>query len=440
MWCASAIIDWIETTGSPVTPTRPIRKRALVEIDPNIDRPRGAKRRRTDTAAAETAMAMTNDYTDMDKTPRRGHRLVLTAPLTPGISGSQTISSRSESEYATSSTAKRKRTGSPTKRLYERQFASYPVSDRSFTGLQHCSLAIRDLVIASRDCAKGRKILSERYSEWKQALATGMDEDDEAMFARGAAEQERDLVGDVPSLKWTSRQVERAEHANSTGASESAWNNEVHSNLLEAAIAHSPFVDRVTWHDITTARIHPKDLVPEFALGGLVDSKSVDFCIALKLDTSIQQLLYARGIDGLNHTDYTGIKWEPIVVSIETKKAMSGSADATLQLSTWTTAHIKFLRRLLCEAGNATVTILPLPLLMVVGHEWRFYWIEDHMTSGTLWQGEIIGKTDSALGIYQIMKALQYLAYWANQTYLPWFEKHILVPILHMGNPESMAD
>lgn len=124
----------------------------------------------------------------------------------------------------------------------------------------------------------------------------------------------------------------------------------------------------------TTAAIIP-DLVPEKDDFQRADSKKVDFCIALELHNYEEpgQRLYQMGVHHLNQTDYGTVRYKPIVISIETKLTGEGGTTALVQLSTWATAQIKYLRQALHWSGNAShdpadFEMLPLPLILTQGH------------------------------------------------------------------------
>ena len=163
------------------------------------------------------------------------------------------------------------------------------------------------------------------------------------------------------------------------------------------------------------------------------DSKKVDFCIALDLHhyDRLGQQLYQGGIRHLNQTDYGPVRYNPIALSIETKLTGEGGVTALVQLSTWASAQVMQLRKLLCWAGSdANPTIPPLPLLTIQGYTWSMYYLEDDQERGgaTLWNCGQFGSTETLLGAYQVAAALQTLMYWAAKVYQPWFEENILRP------------
>ena len=79
----------------------------------------------------------------------------------------------------------------------------------------------------------------------------------------------------------------------------------------------------------TTAAIEPQELVPELTQRERVQSKKADFAISLELGEDTERRLAQAGIQ-LNQTTYEGVRYNPIVVSIETKLPGEGGSDAKL--------------------------------------------------------------------------------------------------------------
>ncbi|KAF2206319.1 hypothetical protein CERZMDRAFT_53344, partial [Cercospora zeae-maydis SCOH1-5] len=127
---------------------------------------------------------------------------------------------------------------------------------------------------------------------------------------------------------------------------------------------------------------------------------------------------------------YNPIRYRPIAVSIETKVAHAGTAEATLQLTTWVKAQIRHLRDMSHRSGRIVNCIIPLPLILVAGHEWTFYYLQDTGTEAILWGGILLGKIDTICGIYQVLAAMQRLVHWAHITYRAWHQENIMQPLL----------
>jgi hypothetical protein len=43
-----------------------------------------------------------------------------------------------------------------------------------------------------------------------------------------------------------------------------------------------------------------------------------------------------------------------------------------------------------------------------------------------LWERILFGSTQSALGVYQIVAALQVIGAWCEEVYRPWFKTHVV--------------
>jgi hypothetical protein len=111
------------------------------------------------------------------------------------------------------------------------------------------------------------------------------------------------------------------------------------------------------------------------------DPKIVDFLIALKPSSAIadqvRHLLRAvpeEELRTINQTSHT--RYEPAVISIETKRGHYDEDDAKFKLAMWTAAWQNQIGRF---TKGATCT--PLPGFIVFGHVWNLYWLVDLGTS-----------------------------------------------------------
>jgi hypothetical protein len=299
---------------------------------------------------------------------------------------------------------------------------------------------LRELVKALKRLGNERGILYEGHGVSLSQLKRGFDsDDDEAIFARGDAVNARTALGKAPTLEWIERIQTKAERNSKNGASESAWNNDVHGPLLEEALYYSCHRDALLAATITTARIHPSALIgaslpkADSAIGH-VNSKRVDFCIALKMNKATETAAM-RSAASLNHTDYNAVRCNPIAISIETKCFGADDPEAILQLTTWGCAQVTFLRQFYRYDDISVTPLPPLPMILIAGHSWTlcFLHVADPEASeggAILWTGLEIGNTRSALGIYCIIACLQYLYDWVEKVYRPWFESQISDPLV----------
>jgi hypothetical protein len=220
---------------------------------------------------------------------------------------------------------------------------------------------------------------------------------------------------------------------------ESAWNSEVHSSMLRIALEDQDACE-VWYKDLTSARISQRDLLPNIA-GFNARSKMVDYGIVIQppekstLEASIERLCRERQLDSVNQTDPNHVRFMPIAISIETKRAAIEEDQALLQLNTWVSAHFAMLARLVgSHAPNekaraeakAKATMPALPLVIIQGHDWKFMIAEKDGNQITIYGEETIGSTKKILGIYQILANLRRLAQWVNNDYRPWWTREIL--------------
>ncbi|KAK4552405.1 hypothetical protein LTR86_010419 [Recurvomyces mirabilis] len=406
-------------------------------MDPNATTPRKARRREM---KGESAVIEDHDNGE-EPTPRQ-HPLSAMPLMSPtsihrplvSSSPSRTSTSSHSASIASKESRKRKRSISPSKqRLELNQYAEYALRQRAWGRVDELPEEMRDLATSMQLISKGRRVLSSKHVEWEQEVGSGITEEDQLIFAKQGVREE---TGDVPDLSSVRRVLRRAERNAQCNCSESAWNSGVHDFLLDMAQRDSRYSDSVRWENITTARIYPSSLLETKSTQGSssherAESKRVDFCIALNMDSSLGKQLSSKGVLQLNHTDYGGTRYNPISVSIETKAGVEAGADATLQLTTWVAAQNVFLRRVLQKLGSPNVTIPPLPLVMIQGHQWNFYYAQMKTDSTTLWYGgDAFGNTSTLLGIYRIVAGLQRLMQWAETVYKPWFTENITGPLL----------
>lgn len=196
--------------------------------------------------------------------------------------------------------------------------------------------------------------------------------------------------------------------------------------------------------------------------------KQVDFCVYLEpevlgeagLIDDVRNLLPEQS---LNHTAALPVRHRPIAFSIETKKTGEGAEAARLQIGVWLAAQWRFLevlaglshgedRVVLNTSPTSAVDTLPLflPGIVIQGHDWNLYIATQEngnivsaqflLTSPrlgvsanatqVLWSKIILGSTNSAIGICQIVSVLHFLRKWAVEEYWPWFKNLIRRPLL----------
>ncbi|KAK4500962.1 hypothetical protein PRZ48_006768 [Zasmidium cellare] len=121
----------------------------------------------------------------------------------------------------------------------------------------------------------------------------------------------------------------------------------------------------------TTAKVHPKSLLPSWRSGAGLRSKLVDFAITLKPDPLLKhsypnlEPLEEGLARSFNSTCLNTVLQEPIAISIEPKTEDGHNNEAIMQLFTWSIAHLERLRILMQESGLEDAVLPALPLLSV---------------------------------------------------------------------------
>ncbi|KAI0410651.1 hypothetical protein F5X98DRAFT_87593 [Xylaria grammica] len=273
---------------------------------------------------------------------------------------------------------------------------------------------------------------------------------------------------------------------------EQAWNNFVHTPLLE--LAFGPEIDRLSTEqaqDTIAVRLEPvmaagiaRDSVPRLNprlySGGsdassvlawsvpdsstehsadnvpLVsersESKKVDYVLVLDLDETVplqstlsdlaQQIsIYGDGSAHVNQTSYPPVCNNPIAVSIETK-TVSSPRDPVLQLAIWAAAWHKRMADLrswmLMMQGSITdlsqarhPKLVSLPLIAVTGHDWDVYFACDEGQSIILRGPVPLGSTKSTLQIFALLASLRAVKKWTVDTFYTGLEAWFLSEQVH---------
>lgn len=129
----------------------------------------------------------------------------------------------------------------------------------------------------------------------------------------------------------------------------------------------------------------------------------------------------------VNHSWHAPLRTGPISVNIVTKLTGEGWDTAVVQLGTWVAAHFTKLEHLIHDFDGDADQMPFLPLIIVQGHDWYFLAASRGKYGQTnIWLNEGIGSTSNALGVYQIITTIQYLARWTETVYRPWFYTNAL--------------
>ncbi|KAJ4307436.1 hypothetical protein N0V84_012740 [Fusarium piperis] len=304
------------------------------------------------------------DDQDNDKTPSassQSHSLgALSLPARPLLRQTPSLSSTSSTRSSNA------RSTSPVKRstlqLLKKPVHYVPIADDPTTQLSEDILSTYDRII---DISNHENFLPRAVEEELRATHRGVRE---RWF----------FEDDDPSSNYLHelavlREIEQvAEACRAQGASEAAWNVDVHGPLLKLALAPFQSLSR----DILTHARISKLFVPEMKASSHYDftrSKMIDWGIRVRPPPSTLSRIQAL-VDELpdsqssvNQTVYGPVRYEPIAISIESKIAIGTLEEARLQLGVWVAAGHRRMRALLPANQEPIIT---LPLILIMEHEW----------------------------------------------------------------------
>jgi hypothetical protein len=229
---------------------------------------------------------------------------------------------------------------------------------------------------------------------------------------------------------------------------EVSWNIQVHQPLLQHALARHATVQ--VEPSLTARILSPFSAATSGRGGGnVIENKMIDFCLTLwlndgkpyrlldegnakagpddlKLISAIADKVWSQPSDAqsVNQTGYPPLQFAPIACNIETKTS-SVQQDGELQLSVWTAAWYQRMNMLVPDR-IAQHGIITLPLLYIIGHDWKL--------SFACWRGNRIeimgplalGDTTTLLGTYTIIAVLRKIGDWITTVYRDWTEKMFL--------------
>ncbi|KAF5027013.1 hypothetical protein F66182_888 [Fusarium sp. NRRL 66182] len=212
---------------------------------------------------------------------------------------------------------------------------------------------------------------------------------------------------------------------------ESAWNNDVHSRVLDWVFRNgSASNGLLDYRCCFNAAILP-EYQPESS-----PTKMVDYCVCFQPEDSspeyarIEQLCrQGRPGQSINHTDWGDLVSYPIGISIETKGPGISYDTALVQVATWHAAQWRsiFHNRERHSVTESSRRIPFLPGIIVVKHDWYFVATDrDGMGKARTFEKKTLGSTESLLGIYKLVMALQKLARWLVDEFWPAFQADVL--------------
>lgn len=158
-------------------------------------------------------------------------------------------------------------------------------------------------------------------------------------------------------------------------------------------------------------------------------SVRVDYVLALDIPEDaplcrVIRKLVSYDLRSVNQTTYLPLRHSPIAMSIETKTDTS-ARDPILQLCIWTAAwyqRMYDLREDLIGAGPKP-PLVSVPVVQIVGHTWQAYFICDRGSYFELLGPVEIGSTQDVLSLYGLLNALKAIKEWIMGPYVAGLEE-----------------
>ncbi|KAF5017127.1 hypothetical protein F66182_10985, partial [Fusarium sp. NRRL 66182] len=307
-----------------------------------------------------------NQFHD-DLTPRLLQRFTLPQHSDPeagpdvdsralSIASSSYLSSR-----ASSKASKISRNSSPTKQLRNAELRQTRFARASFEyNEQPASLEL---------LTQKLRVVEEGYAILPTGLQDALASDRVRPWMFGDKAQFQ--ASDLPNPQNVRKIHRLARRCFKENLSESSWNNDVHSQVLEWVMRDSPGSDEILdYRCCLTAQIIPSYRPAD------APSKMVDFCICIQPDASspqhdtIQSLCVNRPAMSINHTDWGDLTKYPIAISIETKGPEQSYDTALLQVATWHSSQWRSLRWGRHDCSIEKIEFLP--GIIVIKHDWYF--------------------------------------------------------------------
>lgn len=201
---------------------------------------------------------------------------------------------------------------------------------------------------------------------------------------------------------------------------EPAWNDLVHSRVLEEALDS---FDIVGFRNVTPCRTLKKFHDEDPALR---DNK-VDYGIFLQPDpgdglADLLANLRGESVD-ITHFPLSDLSPTPLAISIETKTLLANPIEGSVQLANWVRAHFRQLSKLLERRGHdpANFSLPVLPIIYVCGSTWRVDFAQRHDRKTMIYEGFVVGDTQTVFGCYQVCAAIRRLATWVQTDFRAWW-------------------
>ncbi|KAF4964222.1 hypothetical protein FSARC_7856 [Fusarium sarcochroum] len=371
-----------------------------------------------------------NTNLDNEQTPRAETTSTSRRP----ISNAPSLSSQSDAYSRDSKRSKRSQSPSKLFPLYGPEGRRLVRDSLSMTAPAHSlSPTLRMLIGDINDVAGRHGIMPQRIKtalEQRLQVTNPFDRLYEYMFFDDGITSGNDTIWEdctsAPELvRRALRIADRSNECSRMLSDESAWNNLVHSPLLDILVydmQDGPGQQMLDFMPCTTTSI-------ESAYHRFPDAASrVDYVVRFlpDHDPSTERSLdqSASGVAPcLNWTSDRLLQQYPLAFSIETKRYGGNTAKGEQQMGIWHAAQWEFLSS---RAGPESINGLDfLPGVVVQGHTWSLVITTRRQATTTVLCSVEFGNTSSIVGVFQVIAGLRRLRSWSLDVLWPWYKQHL---------------
>jgi hypothetical protein len=205
---------------------------------------------------------------------------------------------------------------------------------------------------------------------------------------------------------------------------EPAWNNHVHSLLLDMLVhdmQDGPGQDVFDFLSCTTTNIEPTyHRFPDAA-------SRVDYVFQFLPEhdptISLDGDLVPAACPCFNWTTDRLLQQCPLGISIEAKRYGGDTVKGEQQLGIWQAAHWEFL---VSRVGQDAAEGLEfLPGVVVQGQTWSLLVSTRRRGTTTILCSVEFGNTGSVVGVFQVLAGLRRLRRWSLDVLWPWYKRHL---------------
>ncbi|KAF5024260.1 hypothetical protein F66182_3669 [Fusarium sp. NRRL 66182] len=281
--------------------------------------------------------------------------------------------------------------------------------------LVHRVPAVKNLTASFSRISRVRSIIPKSIQQTLEEM--DMDDVDDSMFYH---DEETDRPCGRDLIRLAQRIAKHSNTCSSQLQDEGAWNNLVHSRLLDMFIndMHDGLdQDQCDFMPCITTNMNL--VYHRFS----EPASRVDYIIRLLPRDNDDEPPECFTPNRMPSRNWTSNQLLPIAFSIETRRYGGDVTKGGQQLGIWTAAQWEFL---ISIAGVEAVKELEfIPGVIVFGEIWSLVITTRTGLRTNVYPGIPFGNSGTVVGVFQVIAGLNKLRAWALEKLWPWYKKHL---------------